>query len=148
MDIITLNDVSKAIANRIGITMEEARRSAGFVLDIFGFDDRVIDNILGHEDRQLFYLLESVGMLSTERDEITLYDGSEWRTFYWVLKKNTILKFAENRDRRYKSVLSTKRHPKDVSEGDIYSMLQEDVWTTRKIKRKNPLSSIFYFSNY
>ena len=143
MDIITLNDVSKAIANRIGINIEEARRSAGFVLDIFGFEERVIDNILGHEDRQLFYLLESVGMLSTEREEIILYDGNEWRTFYWVLKKNTILKFAENGYKRYNSMLSTKRQPKDVSDGDIYSALPEDVWATRKINRKNPLSSTF-----
>ncbi len=39
MDIITLNDLSKAIANRVGIDIEEARRDAGFVMDIFGYDD-------------------------------------------------------------------------------------------------------------
>jgi hypothetical protein len=86
MTIITLDDLSKAIANRVGIDIEEARRDAGFVMDIFGFDDRVIDNVLDPEDRQLFYILEEEGMLTTEREETTLYDGREWRTHYWRLK--------------------------------------------------------------
>ena len=145
MDIITLNDLSKAISNRMGIQIEEARRTAGFVLDIFGYNERVIDNILGFEDRQLFYLLETVGMLSTEQEEIILYDGREWRMHYWVLKKNTILKFAQKGHRGYNSVFSTKRRPKDVSEGYIYSTLPEDVWTMRKINRKNRLSFFLLF---
>ena len=58
MNIITLDDLSKAIANRVGIGLEDDRRDAGFVMDIFGFQDRVIDNVLDPEDRQLFYILE------------------------------------------------------------------------------------------
>ena len=79
-DIVTLEDLQMAIANRIGIPEEEAHRDANFVMDIFGFDDRVIDNVLEPEDRQLFYILEEEGMLTTEREETTLYDGREWRT--------------------------------------------------------------------
>ncbi len=30
---------------------------------------------LDPEDRQLFYILEEEGMLTTEREETTLYDG-------------------------------------------------------------------------
>ncbi|MEA3166400.1 MAG: hypothetical protein QOJ26_1272, partial [Thermoplasmata archaeon] len=58
-----------AISNRIGIEEEDAVRDANFVMDIFGFDDRVIDNVLEPEDRQLFYILEEEGMLTTEREE-------------------------------------------------------------------------------
>ena len=94
MSIITLDDLSKAIANRVGIDIDEARRDAGFVMDIFGFDDRVIDNVLDPEDRQLFYILEEEGMLTTEREETTLYDGREWRTHYWKLKKDIILHYS------------------------------------------------------
>ena len=134
MDIITLDDLSKAIANRVGIDIEEARRDAGFVMDIFGYDDRVIDNVLDPEDRQLFYILEEEGMLSTEREETTLYDGREWRTHYWMLKKNTILKYAQDASKRVRSVLSDKRQPiKDISDESIYDTLTEDTWTTRKI---------------
>ena len=134
MDIITLDDLSKAIANRVGIDIEEARRDAGFVMDIFGYDDRVIDNVLDPEDRQLFYILEEEGMLTTEREETTLYDGREWRTHYWMLKKNTILKYAQDESKRVRRVLSDKRQPiKDISDESIYETLTEDIWTTRKI---------------
>jgi len=137
MDIITLGDLSKAIANRVGIDIEEARRDAGFVMDIFGYDDRVIDNVLDPEDRQLFYILEEEGMLTTEREETTLYDGREWRTHYWVLKKNIILKYAQEDGKRARNVFQEKRQAavavKDISDESIYDELAEDVWTTRKI---------------
>ena len=137
MDIITLDDLSKAIANRVGIDIEEARRDAGFVMDIFGYDDRVIDNVLDPEDRQLFYILEEEGMLTTEREETTLYDGREWRTHYWVLKKNIILKYAQEDGKRVRTSIQEKRQAavavKDISDESIYDELAEDVWTTRKI---------------
>ena len=131
MNFITLDDLSKAISNRVGIDIDEAQRDAGFVMDIFGFDDRVIDNILDPEDRQLFYILEEEGMLTTEREETTLYDGREWRTHYWRLRKDVILKFSkqENGMRRY---LIDKKQPVNVSDDDIYNNIEEDIWTTRK----------------
>jgi len=134
MSIITLDDLSKAIANRVGIDIEEARRDAGFVMDIFGFDDRVIDNVLDPEDRQLFYILEEEGMLTTEREETTLYDGREWRTHYWRLKKDTISRYSkeENGIRNY---LIDKKQLKNISDEDIYDSIEEDLWTTRKINK-------------
>ena len=134
MNIITLDDLSKAIANRVGIDIDEARRDAGFVLDIFGYDNRVIDNVLDPEDRQLFYILEEEGMLTTEREETTLYDGREWRTHYWVLKKNIILKYAQDANKNANAALSEKmQQTKDISDEAIYDNLTEDLWTTRKI---------------
>jgi len=136
MDIITLDDLSKAIANRVGIDIEEARRDAGFVMDIFGYDDRVIDNVLDPEDRQLFYILEEEGMLTTEREETTLYDGREWRTHYWVLKKNIILKYAKEGSKIVRNIVQEKKQvlpERDISDESIYDELAEDVWTTRKI---------------
>ena len=133
MDIITLDDLSKAIANRVGIGIEEARIDAGFVMDIFGFQDRVIDNVLDPEDRQLFYILEEEGMLTTEREETTLYDGREWRTHYWVIRKDVIKKYAREENKRTRSVLSDKQTINDISDEAIYDALDDEVWTTRKI---------------
>ncbi len=134
MNIITLDALSRAIANRVGVGIEEARRDAGFVLDIFGFDDRVIDNVLDPEDRQLFYILEEEGMLVTEREETTLYDGREWRTHYWQLKKNTILNYAKDENKRLRTVLYDKTQPiRDISDESVYDALTEDIWITRKI---------------
>jgi len=134
MSIITLDDLSKAIANRVGIDIDEARRDAGFVMDIFGFDDRVIDNVLDPEDRQLFYILEEEGMLTTEREETTLYDGREWRTHYWKLRKEIIQKYSEDENSRAENLLMEKRQPRNISDEDIYDTLTEDTWTTRKIE--------------
>jgi hypothetical protein len=134
MNIITLDDLSKAIANRVGIGIEEARRDAGFVMDIFGFQDRVIDNVLDPEDRQLFYILEEEGMLTTEREETTLYDGREWRTHYWVIKKDIILKYSKDENKRTRSVLSDKQTIHDISDEAIYDALEDDIWSTRKLE--------------
>ena len=131
MTIITLNDLSKAIANRVGIGIDEARRDAGFVMDIFGFDDRVIDNVLDPEDRQLFYILEEEGMLTTEREETTLYDGREWRTHYWRLKKDTIVRYSKEQN-SLRNYIIDKKQPRNFSD-DIYDNMEEDLWTTRKI---------------
>ncbi|KYK23072.1 hypothetical protein AYK25_06835 [Thermoplasmatales archaeon SM1-50] len=134
MTIITLDDLSKAIANRVGIDIEEARRDAGFVMDIFGFDDRVIDNVLDPEDRQLFYILEEEGMLTTEREETTLYDGREWRTHYWRLKKDTIARYSKENNQERSGLIVDKKQAKNFSDEDIYGTIEEDMWTTtRKI---------------
>jgi len=143
MSFLTLGDLSKAISNRVGIDIDEAQRDAGFVMDIFGFDDRVIDNVLDPEDRQLFYILEEEGMLTTEREESTLYDGREWRTHYWRLRKDIILHYSKeaNGERRY---LIDKKQPVNVSDDDIYDNIDEDMWVTRKIDWW-PYTPFFYF---
>jgi hypothetical protein len=121
-EIITVEDLSQAIQDRIGLVEEEAARDAEFVMDIFGFNDRIIDNVLEPEDRQLFYILEEEGLLTTEREETTLYDGREWRTHYWLFRKEKVFGAADS-------------HRKKVAEhGDefsIYKDLPEDVWATR-----------------
>lgn len=133
MTIITLDDLSKAISHRVGIDIEEARRDAGFVMDIFGFDDRVIDNVLDPEDRQLFYILEEEGMLTTEREETTLYDGREWRTHYWRLKKDTIARYSKETSTGRSTPLIDRKQPDNLSDDDIYNTIQDDMWvTTRK----------------
>jgi hypothetical protein len=131
MNIITLDVLSKAIANRTGIDIKEARKNAGFVLDVFGYYDRVIDNVLDYEDRQLFYILEEEGMLATDQEDVILDDGREWRTHYWILRKNTILKYAKVENSIMRNVISDK-HVSDISAVDIYDSLTEEAWTTRK----------------
>lgn len=132
MTVITLDDLAKAIANRVGIDIEEARKDAEFVMDIFGFDDRVIDNVLDPEGRQLFYILEEEGMLSTEREETTLYDGREWRTHYWQLRKDAILKFAREEKNSKNNIIPTKQSIDELSAEELYASLDESIWTQRR----------------
>jgi len=72
-------------------------------------------------------------MLTTGRDETILYDGREWRTHYWQLKKNTILKYAMEESKK-EETLHTKKQSKDIPNENIYNTLSEDAWEKRKIE--------------
>jgi len=69
---------------------EEAFELAQHVLNFFGYSNRIIDNVLEPEDRDAFYMLEDADILYTEREEITLYDGREWRIHYWCINHDKI----------------------------------------------------------
>jgi hypothetical protein len=90
---LTVEDLMHAIKNGIdrdGMPEEQARSMAQHVLNFFGYSERIIDNILEPEDRDAFYQLEDTGILTTEREETTLYDGREWRIHYWLFRKERI----------------------------------------------------------
>lgn len=144
MKIITLNEMSKALENRLGVDKKEAKRVAGFILDLFGFEDRVIDNILEIEDRQLFYLLEEEGMLKSGREETTLHNGREWLTHYWQLNRNIILKYAKNGCKKRNNVTLDDKQTMELSkDNNIYSSISKDMWRARKINRKKPIRSLY-----
>ena len=124
--IVTLEDLAAAIAARVGIDIESALKDANFVMDLFGFEDRIIDNILEPEDRQLFYILEEEGMLITEREETTIYDGRSWRTHYWYLNKDLILRYREAKKKR------KKEEKKEEDIASIYEELPDELWFSRE----------------
>ena len=97
-----------------------AEEMAQHVLNFFGFGERIIDNMLRTEDRDIFYMLEDLGILKTEREETTLYDGREWRINYWSLKKN------------YIAILMNDANSDDRSSGvddfNPYDELPDDIW--------------------
>jgi hypothetical protein len=125
--IVTLEDLAAAIATRVNIDIESAMKDANFVMDLFGFEDRIIDNILEPEDRQLFYILEEEGMLITEREETTIYDGRSWRTHYWYLNKDMILRYREGRKEKKKE----EREEKDVT--SVYEEIPDELWFSREL---------------
>lgn len=92
-NIITVEELTQAIKrspNNKGLPEEEAYGIARHVLNFFGYSDRIIDNVLEPEDRDTFYMLEDATILTTEREETTLYDGREWRIHYWLFRKDRI----------------------------------------------------------
>lgn len=91
------DSLAKAIRRSVGhdgMRSEDARSIAAHVLNFFGFNERIIDNVLEADDRDTFYMLEDSGILETERDETTLYDGREWRIHYWMFRKDRIFDLA------------------------------------------------------
>ena len=116
------NDLTLAVKNSIegemGINEEDARRLAQHVLNFFGYSDRIIDNVLEPEDRDTFYMLEDATILTTEREETTLYDGREWRIHYWLFRKDRIRQLMSDKDDAESS----------DSEDSFYKELGDDIW--------------------
>jgi hypothetical protein len=113
---------TEAILNsidRVDMEPEAARHMANHVLNFFGFNDTIIDNILEPEDRDAFYMLEDLGLLQTEREETTLYDGREWRIHYWMFKKDKIYDLVKDDD-------ETRTPDGEV---DVYAEVPDDIWT-------------------
>lgn len=122
--ILSVSDLTKAIQNSIdhrGMEESAAREMAQHVLNFFGFNDRIIDNVLEPEDRDAFYMLEDSGLLMTEREETTLYDGREWRIHYWLFKKDRIVDLVRQANEREKGLLDESL--------SVYSEVPEEVWT-------------------
>jgi hypothetical protein len=144
MKVITLKELSKAIANRLNVDKKEARRVACFILDLFGYEERIIDNVLDIEDRQLFYLLEEEGMLISGREETILHNGREWLTHYWQLNRKKIIKYANNGKKNNDSDISNQKKDMETSTGsDVYDSLSKEMWCARRIHRKKPIQSFY-----
>jgi hypothetical protein len=134
MPLVTMNALTKAIQIKLNISEKEARRYAEVVMDMFGYDDCIIDNILDHNDRRLFYRLESEGILYTRREEALLHDGTNWRIRYWVFQKNVIFspETKPEKKKKIKTVKVKKLSAPTYEPHSIYSTLPETAWTTRK----------------
>jgi hypothetical protein len=130
MPLVTLNALAKTIQRKLNVNEKEARRYAEIVMDMFGYDDCIIDNMLDHSDRRLFYRLESEGILNTRRDEALLCDGTNWRIRYWEFQKNAIFSSeTKKKERNFRTKNSTVAL---YNSHTIYSSLPETAWTTRK----------------
>ena len=119
---LTVEDLTEAIRNSIenkGMLEEQAYALAQHVLNFFGFSDRIIDNILEPEDRDAFYMLEDTGILTTEREETTLYDGREWRIHYWLFRRERIEELMTH--------VSDEKKEAEVG-GSVYDDLPDDIW--------------------
>ena len=123
-NILTIDNLTKAIQNSVGdqgIDKTEARRMAEHMMNFFGYSDRIIDNILEPEDRDVFYMMEDSGILVTEREETTLYDGREWRINYWLFCKDRIHELTHQKQK--------KNSKEEEEEFGVYEDIPEEVWT-------------------
>ena len=119
--IITVEELTQAIRNspdNKGIPEEEAYDIARHVLNFFGYSDRIIDNVLEPEDRDMFYMLEDATILTTEREETTLYDGREWRINYWLFRKDKIRQLMMDDDSK----------DSEEAEDTVYNEIPADAW--------------------
>ncbi len=97
MSVVTMQQVERALkktVGRKGMSDQELKNLAEYLMSFFGYADEVIDNRLTSEDRDVFYMLEEEGLLTTTQEEVLLKKGKLWRIHYWILKKDQIIRLA------------------------------------------------------
>jgi hypothetical protein len=97
MSVVTMQQVECALKKTVGkkgMSDQEIKNLAEYLMSFFGYADEVIDNRLTSEDRDVFYMLEEEGLLTTTQEEVLLKKGKLWRIHYWILKKDQIIRLA------------------------------------------------------
>lgn len=96
LDKQTYNDVMVSISKIIKTEHMDSGLAAQYILDFFGYSNRIIDNRLTAKDRDIFYIFEDAGFLKVDNEETTLRKGKPWRIHYWILPKDEISKRANS----------------------------------------------------
>ncbi len=126
MTVVTMQQVELALKRTLGkkgMSDEEVKRMAEYVMSFFGYTDEVTDNQLTPQDRDVFYMLEEEGLLTTTQEEVLLRKGKLWRTHFWILKKDQILRLATS-DEGDKA--------KDEAKEDVYDQLSDEEWARHR----------------
>jgi hypothetical protein len=121
---ITLAEMKRAMMNKLGkrgLSREEIDDLARLIMGYFGFEDFVVDNRLSSNERDIFYMLEEEGFLTTLQDEVIVKKGKLWRIHYWILKYDAIRAFASSKDEE-----------KKVEKFSVYGTLEDDAWRHKK----------------
>lgn len=126
MSVVTIEDVRLALEKALspkGLSHDKIVSLADRLMDLFGFEDQVVDNRLTPSDRDMFYMLEEAGLVTTIHDEVQVQKGKTWRIYYWILKKDQI--------QRIVGELKDEEHSK-TPETSVYESISDDVWKNRQ----------------
>ena len=127
MHVVTMLEMRAALratVGRRGMSDDDVTTLADYLISFFGFDREVIDNRLDVDDRDVFYMLEEAGLLTTRQEEVHIKKGKLWRIHYWVLRTLKIKEIAHN------------GKPRAVQEAFVYDQVPEEVWSSRQIEAK------------
>ena len=111
--VVTYDDLVIALGKLMGkkgMGEEENSKLALYVLNFFGY-------------RDVFYMLEEEGLLTTEREEIYILKGKVWRIHYWMLRKRKILELARMEDEKE----TEKKKGDEFS--SVYDDMPDDLWS-------------------
>lgn len=114
----------KKTVGRKGMSDAEVKNLAEYLLSFFGYADEVIDNRLTSEDRDVFYMLEEEGLLTSTQEEVLLKKGKLWRIHYWILKKDQILRLARSEEEGEQT--------KDEA-AQVYEQISDEEWARHKM---------------
>src|SRR5437870_4206010 len=121
MPVVTMSETVAALRATVGkrgMPEEDLRALADYLMSFFGFETEAIDNNLDVADRDVFYMLEEEGLLTTRQEEVMIKKGKMWRIHYWILRVERIKAFAK-----------PQRPRADVNAFAVYDTLPDDIWT-------------------
>jgi len=121
-----MEDVVTAMHNTLGkkgMSDGDSRKLAEYLMGFFGYSDQIIDNMLTLADRDVFYMLEEEGFLTTYQEEVHLTNGQTWRIHYWALKKDQILRMARLEEIKQLDVDDNSR---------VYDEVSEEMWNQHR----------------
>ncbi|MGM0510256.1 MAG: DUF6015 family protein [Thermoplasmatota archaeon] len=113
-----LKEALEIVLKERDIEPERADEIAERVMNLFGYDSVITDNLLSNNERDYFYMLEDFDMVTGEEETAYLPSGKRWRIHYWRLKKNKIKEIIEE----------SKKEEEEVKEESIYDQLSNDIW--------------------
>jgi len=108
----------RATVGRRGMSEDDLKALADYLMSFFGFETEAIDNNLDVADRDVFYMLEEEGLLTTRQEEVMIKKGKMWRIHYWILRVE-----------RIKELAKPSRGKSNVDAFAVYDDLPDDIWT-------------------
>ena len=127
MSVVTMRQVELALAKTVGkksdMSEDEVKRLAEYVMSFFGYTDEVIDNRLTPSDRDVFYMLEEEGLVTTTHEEVLIKKGKLWRIHYWILKKDQIARLA---------ALEEEEEKVPEEAGSVYEEISDEQWARHR----------------
>jgi len=127
MTVVTMQQVELALKKTVGkkgMSDQEIKNLADYLMSFFGYTDEVIDNRLTSEDRDVFYMLEEEGLLTSTQEEVLLKKGKLWRIHYWILKKDQIIRLAKSEEEG--------EAVKDEA-AQVYDQVSDEEWSRHKV---------------
>jgi hypothetical protein len=118
---VSLEELTEAMRRTLGkkgMSEKEVVALAEYIISFFGFTEEVIDNRLDVGDRDVFYMLEEEGLLTTRQEEIHIKRGKLWRIHYWVLRTDYI-----------KQLVKEEVGDEEIDHQLLYSSMSEEVWS-------------------
>ncbi len=126
MTVVTMQQVEAALkktVGRKGMSDAEIKSLADYLMSFFGYTDEVIDNRLTSEDRDVFYMLEEEGLLTSTQEEVLLKKGKLWRIHYWILKKDQIIRLAQQTE---------EGEQKKDEAAEVYEQVSDEEWARHR----------------
>ena len=123
MSVVTFREMREtlvALLGRRAMGPNEVGELAEYLLGFFGYGTEVVDNVLRPDDRDVFYMLEEEGLLSTRQEEVLVTPGKLWRLHYWILRVD-----------RVKHALQEAGDEAEDHEA-LYENMADEVWVRRQ----------------